>query len=207
MNQRWTAPAGQRCEVFLGKDPLPPVDSFLDSAALARDVIRFAPAVVVASVNLVTPDTAILRTNGPVSDSVAIVETTLTDSLSAAMLRLLGGSLREHAQAWLLLRLDIGGSVQFRTDYSMGCMPSQVDRRELQRAMQSLADRGYRGRARLRLVVARDGVPHDVTIAESSGNAALDRELVALAESSSWHPGLLNRVPVRLGLFLPLAIH
>jgi TonB family protein len=82
-----------------------------------------------------------------------------------------------------------------------------ADGDQLRHALGNLARRGFRGRALLQFVVGTDGVPAEVRVERSSGNAELDRLFARLARTLAMYPALLNRVPVKVAVSLPVSTY
>lgn len=201
----WEPPTGQPCEA--GRDPGPPT-ALVDTTAV-RAVIR----------NLDLPDGGVVisfhsDTTGALED-VLLTQTTLPtpearairDSIDAIARRGAGpvgaddaaegaGGDAGEDEAWsgrLLIRVAEGAVTELTAGPSLVCRPFLRNQAEASNALQRVYERTRKtGTAAARFYIDTTGVPTRVWLSEGSGDAALDRELLAVGRILRFHPAYLN---------------
>jgi len=191
----WRPPPGQRCSVR--KKRIPDVGLLLDTVALRRTLAHFGPGSAVGTLAYWPADTAWHEAYGPRPDSVVIVETTYPESLRVPLRAALLDAVRGRTPERLLIRLDLGSHLRVRLAPALECPPAVRSKADLRRYTAALESFGAPpGRAVLQFLVRPDGSLTAFQLRISSGDRDFDRAALSAVPLLSFHPGLINQIPV-----------
>jgi TonB family protein len=183
--------------------PMP--SAVFDTARLNQHVAgRAAGSIVLA---WAPPDTNWRESFGPRPDSMAIIESTLTDAEGTDVRDALLTTLNRPVTIPLLLRIDFTDRPRLRVAPALVCRPAVLRGADLQRyetTLRSLSRGSHR--ATVGLVVRPDGSVTEARLRTSSGNSQFDASAVDAVSLLHFRPGLLNRVPIPVFVAFPVEI-
>ena len=199
----WQPPTEQRCEVL--NKPLPMPSAVFDTARLYQHLAGRAAASVVLA--WAPPDTAWREVFGPRPDSMAIIESTATDTEANTVRDALLATLNRSVTIPLLVRIDMADHAVLRVAPALVCRPASVRGTGLQRyeaRLRSLSRGPHR--AIVGFVVRADGSVTSARLRTSSGDLEFDAGAVHAVSLLQFRPGLLNRVPIPVFVAFPVEV-
>ena len=198
----WHAPGGQRCEVLEKPVPLP--SAAFDTARLYERIAHLDSGSVVLA--WAPPDTAWRAEFGPRPDSLAIIESTLPDTLAEAIRDTLLAMLNRPVNMPLLLRIDLLDHPVLRVAPALVCRPAIIEGDEERYKRMLRALRSGPRRAIVGLVVRPDGSVTEARLRTASGDPRFDATALEAVSLLRFSPGLLNRVPIPVFVAFPVQV-
>lgn len=195
-----------------------PVAAFIDSAALHQALLGAPPVPEVLTrmplFSVVYDSTGALAKVEPLS--YLVIPPVWGDTIAAILRRHVAPRLPTRKPVVEYVWLVSGPSPRIAViDDMVEVRPQLLNDWEVTRTIESLAarigasrayDRGREFRAILSMRVDQRGMPEAPSLARSSGNVEINRELVALAAKMRFQPAQLSGYPVKVIVSIPITI-
>jgi TonB family protein len=198
---RWRPPPGQHCNV--DKRAVPSLATLFDTVELYRAIPSSVHGSVVFA--FAPPDTGWRDDYGPRPDSMAIVETTMSDMLDSTIRIALLLTLRRPTTVPFLVRLDLKEPPVLHVASALLCPPAISTANDPGRYLPILRSvGGGPHRASLEFIVRPDGTTTHSRVSTSSGDSRFDQAALSIIPLISFNPGLIDRIPMPVLVRVPI---